>query len=190
MGRDFVINGPCLVSVKGSSSSAISSLTQFGLSDEQIRVTLNSSFLPIKVNAWGNVAPEVEFMNASALIRFTVVHFDRNVLNTLLTESMGGAAAGATAAGTLGVAGGRLGNNAVQFAATNHYFQMCFLSPVANIPWRFQYCYLAEQPFEFPLGAERSVVGLSVQCIPYTIDPWNNGAGSAGSLLYDNLPPS
>lgn len=184
MSRDFQINGPCLVLVKGASSSTIGTLQQLGLSDGPIRVVFDSRVLDIKVDAWGEVPPEVQFMNAQAMVQMTLVHFDQSVLNTCVRESMAGAAGGAT--GVLPITGARMGNNAARFAATNHWIGLNLSSPVGGLPYRFFYSMLSGPIAEIPLGAERSVVNLNWRVIPYTTDPYGNGAGAGGQALWDN----
>jgi len=184
MARDFQINGPCLVQVKGSSSSAIGTLQQLGLSDQPIVVSIIDRRLDIQVDAWGQVPPEVQFMNAEALVQMTLVHYDRTILNACVAESMAGANAGAV--GTLPVTGARMGNNAARFAATNHYIGLNLTSPVGGLPYRFFYSFLTGPMAEVPVGAERSIVRLNWRVIPYTTDPYGNGAGAGGQALWDN----
>ncbi len=181
MSRDYFINGESLVLVKGNVNSAIAALTQFGLSDGQIQISLNFNHNPIVVNAWGASVPEEQFMGGSARINMTLVHFDRTVLNTVITESM----AGAPAIGQFPRAGARMGNNAARFAAGNHYIGLNIVSPVAGVPWRFLYTHLANPPMIFPLGNERSLVTLNWDAVLYTQDPYGNGTGSNGYPLWD-----
>ena len=54
MARSFQITGECMVLVKGPAGSSIASLSQLGLSPDQITVSEGIYHQPIKVNAWGN----------------------------------------------------------------------------------------------------------------------------------------
>jgi hypothetical protein len=197
MARDFFINGETMVSVKGRSDSDISAITQLGLSDSQIRVTLDFRHLDLNVNAWGEMPADVQWMLAGANISMTLVHFDRAVLDVCLMESMGGVPNGAV--GGMNRAGQRLGNNAPRFAAGgvngNHLIGLNLSSTVGAKPWRFFYTYLAAPPMEFPLGNERSIIVLNWRAIPYTQDPWGGsssqpntvaGTGAQGALLWDH----
>lgn len=174
------------MSVKGNTSSAIPSLTQFGLSEGPIRVIPEFRHRDITLDAWGGeVAAETQFMLAAVTVSMNLIHFDRSVLDTVLLESMGGA----PAIGQLARAGSRLGNNLPRFGAAgglaNHFMGLNIASPIANKTWRFFFSYLTQTPMEFPLGTEKSVVQLNWRVIPYTQDPWNNGLGAQGALLFD-----
>jgi hypothetical protein len=89
----------------------------------------------------------------------------------------------------------RMGNNAARFAAGNNYIGLNISNPVGGIPYRFFYTYLAEPPFEHPMGTEKSIFSLNWRAIPYTQDPYGGGAaqpntvpgfGALGALLYDH----
>lgn len=186
MARDFFINGESLVLVKGRADSAIGALTQLGLSDGPIRVTLDHRHMDIQVDAWGGeIPPEVQYKLSSVSVSMNLVHFDRAVLDVCLAESM----AGVVTIGSVGRAGARMGNGLPRFAAGgvngNHYIGLNIVSPIAGYPWRFLFSYLTGPPMEFPLGTERSVVQLNWRAIPYTVDPYGGGTGSLNSPLWD-----
>lgn len=187
MPRDFFINGESMVYVRSPSSVLIGAATQFGLADSPIRVSLDFRHLEIEVDAWGRqVPPEVQCMLASCNITMTLVHFDRAVLDECWRLSLGGT----DAAGTLPRAGARLGNNAAFGAVNNYYVRLGISSPVSNKPWVFKHCYMTGNPGEFPLGTERSVVTVNFKAIPYTRDPWNDGAGALDQVLWDYSDPT
>lgn len=183
----FFINGETMVQVKSNGLSSISNLTQLGLSDMPIRVSLDFKHLDIKVDAWGQMPPEIQFMLAGAVVSMTLVHFDRSVLDECWRLSMGGA----SAVGTLPRAGSRMGNAFSPVGANaNNFIQLSLTSQVGNKPWRFLTAYLASPPADFPLGTERSVVSVQWRVIPYPNgavpgDPWNNGSGASGTVLWD-----
>lgn len=186
MARDFQINGQCLVYVKGCSSSAIGNLSELGLTTDQIRVTPVFRTRDIDVNAWGDVPPEIQFKLAEVRISMTLVHFDYDVLNACLTESM----AGAPALGQLPMAGARMGNNKARFGANpngNHYIGLNLTSPVGGRPWCFLYSMLTNPPVDIPLGTDRTAVVCNWRAIPYTQDPWNGGNGSYGVALWTHV---
>lgn len=186
MARDYFISGESLVLVKGRADSAIGSLAQLGLTDGPIRLTFESRYLEIQVDAWGGEIPaEIQYKLSAVQISMNLVHFDRDVLDVCLLESMGGA----PTLGTTGRAGARMGNGLPRFAAGgvlgNHFIGLNITSPVAAKPWRFFYTYLVGPPMEFPLGTERSIVTLNWRAIPYAVDPYNGGLGAFGSPLFD-----
>lgn len=189
MARDLFINGPTLVGVKGNVNTAVANLTGFGLSDMPIRVSLNSRHMDVNVDAFGGEVPfEIQYKLTDVNINMTLMHIDRDVLDVLIMESMGGAAA----IGTLTGAGSRLGNNVARFAANWHYVSLNISSPVGGKPWRFYNAYLTGQPMEIPLGTERSIFILNFRAIPYCQDPYaagddaEPGDGAEGYVLWDH----
>lgn len=184
MARDFFINGETLVQVKSNTASSISSLSELGLAEGEIRCVPGFRHMDIIVNAWGNgqVPPEVQFMLSDITIQMTLVHVDTTVLRECVRLSM----AGASAEGTLPHTGARMGNNAARFAAGNNYIGLNLTSPIGGLPWRFLTAYLTGPPFDWPLGTERSVVTCNWRAIPYTTDPYNGGNGSLGAILWDH----
>lgn len=187
MPRGFQINGESLVLVKGRADSAIGSLTQLGLSDADIDVDLEFMHEDIKVDAWGEAPPELQFFLAAANITMTLVHFDPVVLDVCIAESM----AGAPAVGSTARAGALMGNGLPRFAPGgafgNHFIGLNIASPVAGKPWRFYYAYLARNPVKYPLGTKRTITQLNWRAIPYTVDPWNGGLGATGAVIWDNV---
>jgi hypothetical protein len=89
-----------------------------------------------------------------------------------------------------------MGNGAARFAAGNNYIGLNLTSPVANLPYRFWYARLANDPFKAPMGTERQVVSLNWRIIAYSNDPWGGGTaqpntvagtGSLGAVLWDHV---
>jgi hypothetical protein len=192
MARGFYISGESLVQVKGRGDSAIATVSQLGLSADQIHVALDSNYEDMTVEAWGHAPPDVQYMLSSAIITMNLVHFDAAVLDECLRLSMGGA----PTVGTVSHAGQPLGNNKARFAVAtgnpatgaaggNNFIGLNITSPVAARPWRFLMTYLANQPMRHPLGVRRSIVSLQWRAIPYTTDPYNNGLGAYNTVLWD-----
>lgn len=175
MARDFFVNGESLIYVKGRSDSAIGSLQELGLASDPVKITPTFNHMDVNVDAWGKAPAEVQWMLATVDITFTMVHFDRSILDTCIGLSMGGRAT----AGQMGRAGQRMGGNFARFAAGNNFISLNIASPVGSKPWRFFFTYLTNQAFEFPLGTERSLVPMRWRCVPYTTDP----AGIAGGVI-------
>lgn len=187
MARDFQINGPCLALVKGRADSGIGTLQELGLAEGPIRVSLEFRHRDMQVDAWGGeIPPDVQFMLAAVNVFIPLIHFDRSILDVCIAESMGGA----PAIGQLAGAGRRMGNNLPRFAGGgvdgNHYISLNLTSPVGLKPWRFYTTYLVNNPADFPLGTEKSMVQTQWRCIPYTTDPYQAGAGAQGWPLWDH----
>ncbi len=193
-----------MVAVKGRSDSAIPSITQLGLSTDPVRVTLDYEHRLMKVDAWGEAAPDVQQMLGGATITMNLIHFDFAVMRECWRLSMGAP----TTEGMFGRAGQRMGNNLPRFAPAgtldnngvaqpgNNLVGLNIFAPAGGValPWRFWYCYLQSPPFTFPLGAEKSTVTLNWRAILYTTDPWGGstaqpstvaGTGAQNAILWD-----
>lgn len=185
MSRSFFLNGQTLVLVKGRSDSTIGSLSQLGLTSDQIRITPVFRHTDITVNAWGDAPPEVQFKLAEVRVSMTLVHYDNDVLQTCITESMGGA----PDFGALPNAGAFLGNGLPRFSPGgllgNHYIGLNLTSPVGGLPWRFLTAYLTNPPVDIPIGTDRTAIVCNWRAIPYTTDPWTGGLGSLGTYIFD-----
>lgn len=182
MARDFFINGESMCYVKGAGGSGIGNLTELGLAEGPIRVTLDFHHRPINLDAWGAEVPiDMQWMLAGANIAINFINFDRTILDICMIESMGGA----PAIGQMQRAGPRLGGGNARFAQNNHFISLNIASPQASKPWRFYSTYMVGSPVDFPLGTEKSVVQTTWRAIPYAVDPWGAGLGARGVVLWD-----
>lgn len=185
MTRSYYVNGESMTYVKGRSDSSLANLTELGLTDQPIAISIKNHRLRIRVDAYGDGPPESQFMGASATVRMTLVHFDRDVLEACIQESWGSS----PALGALGHAGSLMGNGKVRFAPGgvngNHFIGLNIISALGAAPWRFFHTTMAEDPIEFPIGTERSLVSVIWEALPYSIDPWNGGNGSYGVPIFD-----
>jgi len=170
-GRGFWINGETMVSVNVGGGG----LATLGLAEGPISVTPKFNHLDIKVDAYGYVPPNIQIMLGECIVSFSLVHFDRTVLESCLGAAMGGTDGVMPRAGTL--MGMDLNGN-----GGNFFTSLNLSSPVGQRPWRFPYSYMADNPVEYPLGAERSVVMCRFRAIPYAADP----ATAAGQILWDH----
>jgi hypothetical protein len=180
--RRIVVNGESLVYVKGPAGSAIANLSELGLSDNPIVISIQPSHKEVLLDAWGDVPLDVQTMNTQATCTMTLIQFDPDVVEEIARLSMGGA----SATGRVARAGTLLGNGLARFAAGNNYFGLNIASPVGQRPWRFFTTYMPQPAVQWPLGAEKTVVTLSFRAIPYTEDPWRGGIGAQNFPLYDN----
>lgn len=204
MARDFVVNGETLVKVSfgdhipaGFSNIAESAtnLCELGLASEGIRITPTFHHLDVHVDDFGpDVPAEVLWMLADCTVQMTLIHYDRNVLDLCLAESMGGALVGSPGppggnfryAGTMRAAGAPMGAYRTLRASGNRFIGLNLASPVLQLPWRFPASYLAVTPAEIPLGTEKTQVKLNWRAIPYA----TGGGGeirSSGVVLFDHL---
>ena len=182
MPRDYLINGESLVRVRGNTSSSISSLSELGLATDAIQVRPVFKHKDIDVDAWGEAPPEIQFMLAEVIITMNLIHFDNVVLRECLRLSMGGA----STEGTLSRAGARMGGGVARFAAGYNFIGLNIASPVGATPWRFLHSYLSATPVIYPLGTEKSIAQCTWRAIPYLADPWNDGSGASGVILWDH----
>lgn len=186
MARDIHINGESMVTVKGASDSAIGSLSQLGLAEGPIVVSLQFNHSDINVDAWGGLEGppvDVQWMLAEAIVNMDLIHFDRTVLEACLALSMGGASLATT--GQMARAGSRLGNNKARFAAGINLMGLNIASPQEGKPWRFYHAYIVSG-YEYALGTKRTAARVTWRVIPYTQDPWNSGSGAANYQLWDH----
>lgn len=184
MPRDFQIGGESLVSVKGNPLVNIGSLSELGLSLDPISVSFEFFKDPLIVNAWGKAPVDMQTMNAIAHIRMELVHYDPSILDACVRSTLGGATN--VNVGTVERAGKRLGAGDQLFSGNNFYVSLNIASPQGGIPWRFPFSYLEENPYTLTLGTNRSTVVLNWTAITYTFDPWGEGTGAEGYVLYSN----
>lgn len=177
MARQFIVQGETLVQVKGHANSSISSLTNLGVSDSPIVVTLTGKHDDIITDPTGSMVPcDIQTFVGEASIVFTMIHYDRAVLDTLYALSVGG-----TAPGTMGRAGQIMGNGLARLASGWLFVGMNLTGPVAGSGWNFKACYLADS-YSMPLGTERSATRATFRAIPYVADP---ASGSALAVLWN-----
>lgn len=183
MARDYFLNGETLVKVKGS-VAGIQNLAELGLAIDTIVITPNFRHKDIRIDDFGpDIPAEVLWHLSDARIRMTLVHFDRNVLDSCLISSMAGANGG-TIPGTFSSCGTPMGGGVALFAVNNFYISLNLLSPVGNKPWRFRTTYLTNPPIEHPLGTGHSLVVLNWRAVPYPISSIE--LISKGTILWDH----
>lgn len=187
MARDFFINGPCMVEVKGGAhcSGTIAVRSELGLTSDPIRVTPAFHHKDLKADDFPNAPPEVLWNLADARIKMTLINCERSILDTCIQEGTGGGA-DAALAGTLSPAGMPMGGLKPLYASGNHYIGIILSSPIIGLPYLFPSCYLAEQPFEIPLGAGASLIQLNWRAIPYvspTIAYYNTLSLISGNIV-------
>ncbi len=187
MTRQFEISGESLVSVKGATGTLIASLTEWGLPQTEIHVTPHFKHEEIHVDAWGDAPVDIQFMLAEVIIRMDLIHVDPAIMFELIRLSMAGGSGVVGQDGGLPHAGTRLGGANARYSTGWNYFSMNIQAPQNNIPWNFPNCFLAEPPIDFPLGTKKSVFPVVIRCIPYTIDPWNGGAGASLTQIWSHV---
>jgi hypothetical protein len=185
MPRIFYVNGETMVTVTGAAGTAISTLrTQLGLATNAVQVTQTYHQKDIIVDAYGQQnPPELQVFGGEAMITMDLVDFDPLVLAECIRLSMGGA----PAEGLLARAGALMGGGVALGVAGNNYINLNLSSPVAGLPYNFPSAYLHQQPVVIPLGTEKSITRLTWRAIAYSVDPWNNGLGSFGAVLYNRV---
>jgi len=153
-------------------------LLELGLSIDPIVIAPKFTHRDLKTDDFGPDTPaDVIWYLGTALVSMNLIHYDYSVLDFCIAESMGGLQSpnsgprsGNWAGGLGGMApaGTPLGGGSPLYSEKCHYIGLILKSPRANIQWNFPATYLAEQPFELPLGTERSVVRCRWRAIPYT----------------------
>jgi hypothetical protein len=170
MPRDFVINGECLVKVKGGqhmSGRAIGDLSELGLSVDAVRITPRFIHADVKCDDFGpDIPAEVRWQLAEVGIRMVLLHYDEDVLDICLRESMGGGNV-LGAAGTMSPAGRPLGRGLPLLASGNNYISLNLTAPILDKPWNFPASYLTGPPVEIPLGVGVTAAVCNWRAIPY-----------------------
>jgi len=166
LARNYYVNGQCLVKYNGS---------ELGLTDNQGKVTIvpQFSYLPIEVDGFFQNPPERQVTLYAVDISMTLVHFDSAVFTQAVANSTQG-----SIEGTFPYGGKLLGAN-------GGYGVLTLASPVQNAPWTFNSVYIKDH-YTLPIGAERSLLEIIWTAVGYISDPWNNGAGAQGIVVYDN----
>lgn len=169
MARDFVVNGPCLVKVRGASGGRLNSLSQLGLAAAEARISPRFYYQDMIVDDFGpHVPAEVHWALADVTITMTLIHFDETILEACWIESMGGEPNNLFGAfGQLVGAGRPMGGGQNPGQANCHYISLNLTSPVLKLPWNFPTAYLTGQPLDYLIGAAASLVPLSWRAIPY-----------------------
>ncbi len=213
--RDFQINGESMVRIKFGShmsgrvidsyliSGYPSNLYDLGLSVDQIKIAPTFHHVEQKSDDFGpNGVPETRWEIADCRIDMDLVHYDPDVLDACMVESMGGgiivpvgsplippttagivgfnnAPQNSFFAGVLPSMGTPMGGNFPPLSSGNHYMSLSILSPQGNYPYRFPTAYMPSNPLEIPLGTNKSIVRLSWRAIPYRYHvPLSNGGVS------------
>ena len=221
MGRDFNINGEALIEVRfgahisGNISPAYDldpvtndpvlpvsgsfSKYELGLSSDDVRVSPRTFHQDIHSDDFGGMAgppSEVMFLGADLSVRMNLYHYEKDVLDMVIAESMAGRGTDAGGflldAGILSPAGSLMGNYFGLGSSGNHFMQLTIRSPQLLKPYRVAAAYLADKPFDLPLGTRCSQVMLNFRGIPY-FDPSMVGGiaasgeiQSSGRTLWDN----
>jgi hypothetical protein len=185
MTRQYVVNGPAMVYLKGGAHNSGRNLgdkTELGLTTREITLVPRFSHKDLNADDFGpEVPPEVLVYAQEMNIRVALIHFDNDVLDRFVSESTG--MGGEVPWGVLSPAGKPLGGYKPLYASGNHHVTVFIASPDFGVPWRFLACHLTQPPLEYPLGTERSVVVLNIRAIPYQV-PLHLSGESSGLTSY------
>lgn len=189
MSREIVINGEALLEVKGGahmSGQAIGVLSELGLTEADVRVSPQYHYTDRVVDGYGpHVPADVQCQLAWVDLSFTLVHYDAEVLDTVMDESLanGGVVYGPSLfhlmirsgnAGTTRPTGTFLGKRKAMYESGNNFFSLNVTAPGTQEPWRFRQCHLWRQPAQLPLGVTHLKPRLTVRALPYS-DPLTSG---------------
>lgn len=187
MSRQYQPFGESLINVRfgnhadlglqGTSSVSNSGnpLYELGLATDKIDLSLNLRSNEIKYVEWGSEIPAEIMGNVKdAIVSFTLIHYDRSVLDYCIGEAQGGVTYLApgnpiglyTDPGSNVIPGALLGNNCAFQASGNHFVTLNILSTDATYPWRFLTCYLMN-PLQLPLSVRASETRCQFRAIPY-----------------------
>ena len=202
MARGFQVNGESLVRVKfgahipplGGNAEKGQQLYELGLASEGIQIQPTFNHYDVKIDDFGpNVPTEMLWMGADVTIAMTLIHFDLDVLEGCIAESMGGHFNGLVGSiGTFSAIGKPMGALQKLGQARNHFMSLNLSSPMLLTPWRFPATYLTGPPVIIPLGTKAMAVKLNWRAIPYALPSSEGGVDSgiysSGAVLWDYVP--
>jgi hypothetical protein len=124
-------------------------------------------------------------MGMEVSLRMTLVHYDPIVVGACIAHAVG-------AAPELGLIGeaGTLGAAGTPLLAKGHALRVNLICG-NDSPWRFYKCYLDGNPFEAPLGVERTLLQINWRCLPVAQSGFVLGRGyiqepkSRGAKVWD-----
>lgn len=196
MSRAFILPGETLITVRGGahmSGGTIGGVYELGLSSDAIVVAPSFSYEDVKVDDFGpNVPADLQWMLSEVRIRAALIHYDKEVLEVMQDESMGGAGFVPIGNGLLdqkpgcmAPAGMLMGGRKAMYASGNHFFSFTLHNSDlgSGTPWRFRKCVLAENPAIYRLGTNASLVDVTVRAIPYWSPTTTTTASGGGSSL-------
>ena len=64
-----------------------------------------------------------------------------------------------------------------------HFIGLNLVSPVLGLPWHFPMATLAENPFIWPIGTQKSEVDINWRCLPFFQPRTVTAIGGGGSTL-------
>ena len=172
MARAFFVDGESVISVKAgahiTSPAAMSgsATVLLGVAEDAIRVTPRFHHFDVRNDMMGDSPVEIMSHVMEAKITMNLIHFDRDVLDVVFTEALGGYDF-ADETSIRDKAGALLGNNIALLSSGCHFLKMGIESHLAGKPWRFEAAFLDQSPFDFPLGTKRSRVMLNWRAISY-----------------------
>lgn len=201
--RDIQQFGECLVKVRGceggalgafnSSEGNVSPSLELGITQGPPTLRPQFSHRDVNVNSFGDGQTPIECLWNGAVFTFSTdfIHYDKNVLDAVVAESMAGSFVDsaqevdgqqvlgdnppAIFAGTFAPIGTPMGGYNPLYASGNHFMTVWFISaqPMTSgaFPYRFPACYLTGPPLELNIGTERSIARCNWRAIPYTIPP-------------------
>ncbi len=182
MARDFQVPGTYLVCVRGGAhwSGGTSGVSfELGLAVDSVKISPKFYNKDLHTDDFGPDCP-AEIINqlAEATISMSLVHYDAEILDTCMSEGMGGGLNPLPTGGVPGFnplagmmvgAGAPMGGLKPIFASGNKFISLYLINDPATaaVPWHFPATYLTSQPLILPLGSEKTVAELSWRAIPY-----------------------
>lgn len=197
MGRDFQVDYEVMVRVKGSVQSYIFEPMDLGLCSEGISITPAWKHKDINVDDFGpDVPAEILCMMAEVSISIPLIHYDPDVLNACLSESLGGfqTTTGENdnilipAPGIMMPAGTPLGGGVELYGSGNHYISLSLCSAISGGSFHFPAAFMTKAPMTLKLGQKTRIAMTTWRAIPYVSFAQNagpEGISSSGVILWD-----
>ncbi len=203
MARDFNIPGECLALVKFGqhiedfqfyADNGNSTLFELGLASEGFQITPRYVHQDVLTDDFGPTIPaEILGGIADCTIRMDLIHYDNDVLDACLAESLG-MNGGEFFAGIMPPNGLPLGGYVPYLQSGYHHVSLNLTSPILNFPYHFPACHLTSPPVIIPMTTQVSIARLNWRAIPYMVPLLANGdinfAGevvSSGVVLWNHI---
>lgn len=187
MARNYYVNGETLVKLKGGAhlqnfGMSGSSVVTLGVAADPIEISYNFNHQDQHTDRFTNEKPvDVMWMGGDAIIKINLIHFDNDILDTAISESMDGYSPNN---GSTGIPGLTLGHNLAPYASGCRYMGLGLTSSITS-GRSFPTCYLHQQPVQVPLGTKRSIVQVQFRAVRYAKMNTDGTVAESASLLWE-----
>ncbi len=176
-----------IVGINPDQNSLESPVLELGITDEPPLLVPEFNHQDLIVDDFGISPPETLWNGSIVRLWMKLAHYDPNVLDACLAESMAGSweeiapqnifNGPALTAGTFAPVGTPMGGYSPLYSSGCHYITVWLIPSNPDVlPYRFPACYLTGPPLELPVGTDRSIATCNWKAIPYVIPPFDTAS--------------